>query len=103
MELSACGLGCKKCPLVDNDSLICDEKNPIAHQCPILQCVKERGLSSCIECPNHVNCEIFRENIEKCPLRPTMHTCVMCGINARLRLNKIIHALLREITGGEVF
>jgi hypothetical protein len=103
MELSACGLGCKKCELVDDEQVMCDEKNPVANQCPIFQCVKEHGLSSCIECPNHLNCELFRMNIEKCPLRPTMHTCVMCGVNARLRLNKTLHAFLKSTTGGEVF
>lgn len=100
MQLSACGLSCSECVVLGKKW--CTKENALARSCPIFQCVEKKGINSCIECSEHVDCDIFKNAIKDCPLMPTINTCIMCGSSARERLNIINHSLIRSFTGGAI-
>ncbi|WP_406656702.1 DUF3795 domain-containing protein [Methanolobus sp. ZRKC2] len=67
---SACGKNCSVCEKYSSEECKgCISKNKDTDaDCPIYECVVEKGMTSCIDCDSNEDCETYNCEIVQCPL-----------------------------------
>ena len=66
-QIGICGLSCRLCPSyhskTDSRCAGCKSEGRMKVGCPFITCaVKKRGIEFCWQCPEHKNCERWREH-----------------------------------------
>ncbi|MDY6865433.1 MAG: DUF3795 domain-containing protein [Halobacteriota archaeon] len=69
---SACGTNCSLCSLhIEKACSGCFKENESgdSERCPIYICVSEKGFKTCWDCEQRPDCDKYRDNLEKSPIK----------------------------------